>query len=148
MNKMSPLYSFWKAVGYMIRGRLHFPRQHVGEETWLDGEKWIIFRQALVDPLPGQPHKPGAVFRPRFHVKGMSLRQNILFSLLPMLLILGLPGFRNKLWMYNPETGDFSGYYEWDTVQDAENYRDSFAGRFMTGRSVPGSVSFQVIPQV
>ncbi len=148
MNRMSPLYSFWKAMGYMASGRLHFPRQRVGEETWLDGEKWIIFRQVVVDPLPGQPQKPGAVFRPRFHVKGMSLRQNILFSLLPMLLILGLPGFRSKLWMYNPETGDFSGYYEWDTVQDAENYRDSFAGSFMTGRSIPGSVSFQVIPQV
>jgi hypothetical protein len=72
---------------------------------------------------------------------------NILFSLLPMLLILGLPGFRSKLWMYNLESGDFSRYYEWDTVQDAENYRDSIAGSCMTNRSVPCSVSFQVIPQ-
>jgi hypothetical protein len=81
-----------------------------------------------------------------FHVAGMSVRQNIVFSLLPMCLILGLPGFRSKLWMYHPENGDSSGYYEWDTIEDAENYSHSIAARFMINRSVPGSVSFKVIP--
>ena len=58
----------------------------------------------------------------------------------------GLPGFRSKLWMVNPESGDFSGYYEWDTIEDAENYGRSFAAGFMTRRSVPGSVSLKVLP--
>jgi hypothetical protein len=49
--------------------------------------------------------------------------------------------------MYNPESGDSSGYYEWDTVEDAENYSRSFAAGFMARRSVPGSVSFNVLPQ-
>ncbi len=147
MNKMSPLYSLWKVLGYIAAGRLHFPRQRVGQEIWLEGERWIIFRQVVVDPAADQPEKPGAVFRPRFHVAGMTLRQNIWFSLLPMGLIIGLPGFRGKLWMVQPESGDFSGYYEWDTVADAENYQGSFAAAFMTRRSVPGSVSFRVIPQ-
>jgi hypothetical protein len=99
-----------------------------------------------IDPRPGQPQMPGAVFRPRFHVKGMSTRMNILFSWIPVWFILGLPGFRSKLWLVNPQNGDFSGYYEWDTVQDAENYGSSFAAGFMTRRSIPGSVSFKVIP--
>ncbi len=78
---------------------------------------------------------------------GLSPRQNIVFSLWPMLLSVGLPGLRRKLWLYHPESGDFSGYYEWDTVADAEAYGRSYAAGFMTRRSVPGSVSFRVIPQ-
>jgi hypothetical protein len=147
MNKLAPLFSLGTVIGYIATGRLHFPRGRVGQEVWLEGEKWIIFRQAVVDPARGQPEKPGAVFRPRFHVAGMSIRQNIWFSLFPMGFFLGLPGFRSKLWMYNPESGDFSGYYEWDTVEDAENYQRSFAGSFMTSRSIPGSVSFAIIPR-
>src|SRR5512144_1993023 len=145
MKKMSPFHSVLKVGQYILTGRLHFPRHRVGKEIWLDGEKWIIFREVIVDPNKSQPSKPGAIFRPRFHVKGMSVRANILFSLLPMWLIIGLPGFRSKLWLYNPENGDFSGYYEWDTVQDADNYQNSSAGSFMTNRSVPGSVSFRII---
>jgi len=132
----------------LIAGRVHFPRQRIGETLELDGEQWSIFRQAVVDPLPGQPQIPGAIFRPRFHVAGMSTRMNILFSLLPIPFFIGLPGFRSKLWLVHEKTGDFAGYYEWDTIEDAENYRRSFAANFMTRRSVPGSVSFRIIPQV
>jgi hypothetical protein len=48
--------------------------------------------------------------------------------------------------MYHPENGDSAGYYEWDTIEDAGDYGHSIATRFMTNRSVPGSVSFKVIP--
>lgn len=146
MNKFSPFYSVLRVCQYGLSGRLHFPRQRVGQEFWLEDEKWIIFREVIVDPGKSQPQRAGAIFRPRFHVKGMPVRANILFSLLPMWFIIGLPGFRSKLWLYNPENDDFSGYYEWDTVQDAENYQNSSAGSFMTNRSVPGSVSFRIIP--
>ena len=146
MNNFNPVASLVNVFKYALTGCIHFPRQRVGTEFWLDGEKWIIFREVIVDPKTGQPKKPGAVFRPRFHVSGMSVRVNILFSLLPMFFIIGLPGFRSKLWLVNPNNGDFSGYYEWDTVQDAENYGNSFAAKFMTGRSVPGSVSFKIFP--
>ena len=146
MKKMNFFLSPINMIGYAFTGRLHFPRDRVGKEFMMDGERWIIFREAVVDPRKGQPEKPGAIFRPRFHVAGMSLHQNIAFSLLPMLLILGLPGFRSKLWMYNPEDGDSAGYYKWDTVEDAENYSHSIAASFMTNRSLPGSVSFKVMP--
>jgi hypothetical protein len=142
--KYNLLLSLINTVGYACTGRLHFPRNRVGTEFDVDGKKWIIFREAVIRPRKGQPEKPGAIFMPRFHVAGMSLRQNIVFSLLPMCFILGLPGFRSKLWMYNSESGDSAGYYEWDTIEDAENYRNSQAVTFMTRRSAPGSVSFKV----
>jgi hypothetical protein len=144
VHKYNLFFSLVNAIGYACSGRLHFPRNRVGAEFDVDGERWIIFREAVVGLRKGQPEKPGAIFMPRFHVAGMSLRQNIAFSLLPMCFILGLPGFRSKLWMYNPESGDSAGYYEWDTIEDAENYRQSQAVSFMTRRSVPGSVSFKV----
>lgn len=142
---INPFFSLMKSLNYLITGRLHFPRQRVGQTIDLDGESWVIFREAALDPRVGDPVVPEAIFRPRFHVAHMSVRQNIFFSLLPMWLIFGLPGFRSKLWMVNPQTGDFSGLYEWNTIRDAENYQRSPAGRFMTDRSLPGSVSFKVI---
>ena len=147
MDKMNPAFSVIKVIGYAVTGRLSFPRGLVGKEFLMDREKWIIFRQVIVKPGKKQPAIPGAIFVPKFHVANMSVRQNILFSLLPMWFIIGLPGFRSKLWMYNPQNGDSAGFYEWDTVQDAENYSHSFAARFMTNRSVPGSVSFRIIPK-
>jgi hypothetical protein len=147
MNPLSPLSSLLKSIQMASCGRVHFLSERVNEEIWLEGEKWIIFRQVKIDPTPEQPLKAGAIFRPRFHVAGMPPRLNILFSWLPIPFFIGLPGFRSKLWLVNPENGDFSGYYEWDSVADAENYGRSFAMQFMSKRSVAGSVSFKVISQ-
>ena len=49
--------------------------------------------------------------------------------------------------MLNEASGDFQGVYEWDTVEDAKNYASSFAMKFMTIRSVPGSVSHEIVPK-
>lgn len=147
MTKLNPISALLHTIKLGLEGRIHFPRQRIGQEIWLDGECWLIFREVVIDPRSGQPQLPGAIFRPRFHVDGMSPRANILFSWIPVWAILGLPGFRSKLWLLNRESSDFSGYYEWDSVEDAQNYAHSFAANFMTRRSVPGSVSFQVLPQ-
>ena len=146
--RLNPFLSFVKTLGYALRGRLHFPKDRVGEVLKMgDKQEFVIFRQAIVDPSQHQPEKPGASFRVRFHVAHMSPKQNRLFSLLPIPFFVGLPGFRSKLWMLNEASGDCQGIYEWDTVQDAENYASSFAMKFMTMRSVPGSVSYQIIPK-
>ena len=60
---------------------------------------------------------------------------------------LGLPGFRSKLWLYNEATGEFGGIYEWDTVEDADNYDKSYAMKFSHWRSVPGKFRTTVLPQ-
>jgi hypothetical protein len=146
--KTSPLDSALRFVVNVVIGRIHFPKNRLGEIIILDdGLEWTIFRQVIITPSRGQPEIPGAIFRPRFRIKGMSHAQNVRFSILPIPFFVGLPGFRSKLWLYNEETGDSSGYYEWDSLEDAENYRNSFAARFMARRSEPGSVSFIVTPQ-
>jgi hypothetical protein len=143
-SRLPPLKGLNGTLRLALQKRIHFLRGRIGQTVELDGEVWTIFREVVVDPLPGQPARPGAIFRPRFHLKGMSVRANIVFSWIPVWFILGLPGFRSKLWLVNKQ-GDFSGYYEWDSLEDAENYAHSFATVFMKRRSIPGSVKFQAI---
>ena len=145
---LNPFHSFLKTIVYALGGRIHFPKDCIGEALAMEeGQEFVNFRQVIVDPNQDQPAKPGATFRVRFHVAHMSAKQNKLFLLLPIPLFVGLPGFRSKLWMLNETNGDFQGVYEWDTVQDAEKYAVSFAMKFMTMRSVPGSVSYEIIPK-
>jgi len=146
--RLNPLLSLLRTLGYVLRGRLHFPRNRIGEViTMEDGQEFVIFRQAIVDSIRHQPEKPAATFEVRFHVAHMSPKQNKLFSLLPIPFFVGLPGFRSKLWMLNEASGNCQGIYEWDTIEDAKNYASSFAMKFMTVRSAPGSVSYEIIPK-
>jgi hypothetical protein len=144
--RLTPWFSALKTLQYILTGRLHFPKEQAGA-AFVDerGQRFSVFRYAVVDSNPSRANAK-AVFIPHFHVAGMSVRVNRLFSLLPIPFYIGLPGFRSKRWMVDEASGDFAGYYEWETVADAENYAHSFAAKFMTARSVPGSVWFRVYP--
>lgn len=147
VNGTNPLMAFLRTQGYLLTGRLHFPRSRVGEKVKMsDGREFTIFREGRVDARPGQPREPGATFIVRFHVAGMSPRRNKLFSLLPMPFCMGFPGFWSKLWTIDEKTGGFQGIYQWNTVQNAEDYAHSVALTFMTRRSLPGSMSYEIVP--
>ncbi|MBC2727350.1 hypothetical protein [Desulfosporosinus sp.] len=91
--------------------------------------------------------KPEAVFKIRFLPKDMSIKANMKFSRLPMMIFMGFRGFASKFWMVDETSGLCQGLCEWDTFRDAENYSKSIAVKFMTRRSVPGSVTFEIISQ-
>lgn len=142
---MNPFHSLIRVIGYFLTGRLHFPKERLAEVLTLPtGQQYSIFRQVVVDPDPKQPKRPEALFRVQFHLENMTPQQNKFFSIIPIPFFVGLPGFRSKLWTSDEETGDFQGIYEWDTMQDAKNYANSFAMKFMTRRSRPGSVRFEI----
>lgn len=136
--------SFLRFHQALLTGRVHFPRERIGRPVTLDDGEWRVFREMVIDPSEGTPPAE-AVFRPRFHVKSMSPTVNQWFSWLPIPFFAGLPGFRRKLWLVDPVSGDFSGYYEWQCPEDADAYAQSFAMRFMTRRSIPGSVSARIL---
>ena len=46
--------------------------------------------------------------------------------------------------MIDAARGDFQGLYRWASVAAAERYANSYAMRFMTRRSAPGSVSQRI----
>ncbi|MFP4395150.1 MAG: hypothetical protein ACLFTI_07790 [Anaerolineales bacterium] len=96
-TQWTPAHSLRQTLRYALTGRIHFPRERVGETlTMADGRTFTIFRHVVIDAAAGTPPSPtpaGALFQVRFHVAGMSARQNQLFSLLPIPFFVGLPGF-------------------------------------------------------
>ncbi|HVM70895.1 MAG TPA: hypothetical protein VMT91_03995, partial [Anaerolineales bacterium] len=95
------------------------------------------------DPAENQPEHPGAVLVIHFKVTNISPELNKVYSLLPLPLYIGDPGFRSKLFTINGE--DCQSIYEWDTVQDARNYVYSKALKTILMRAVPGSVSYKIM---
>jgi hypothetical protein len=142
---MDVVHSALKTIAYVLGGRVHFKKQRLGQvAAGQDGRNYRIFREIVVDRRPGQPEQPLAVFVLRFQVTNLSPRQNQILSLLPIPLYLGFPGLRSKV--YTIDGIHCQSIYEFDTVQDAEHYSRSMALRFITRRSVPGSVSYEIIP--
>jgi len=54
------------------------------------------------------------------------------------------PGFRSKTWFVGQTTGIYQGFYEFDTVRDAENYWTSFPLNLMKKRAVPESLTYRI----
>ena len=147
--KPNPFLSFVKANVYLAAGRLHFPKARIGELVQVEDGATVttftIFRELIIKPPRlGWDEEHGARFKARFHVEKMSPKKNKVFSLLTIPFFIGLKGFRSKIWLQDEKGGDAMGIYEWQTVDDARNYSESFAVRFMTKRSVEGSTSFTI----
>jgi hypothetical protein len=129
----------------LLTGRFHSIQDHYGKLiTAEDGHAYAVFREIAVDPGKSQPAVARAVFTIRFRVEKLSPRQNKLFSLLPIALYAGMPGFRTKI--FTIDGCDCRSIYTWDTVADAERYSRSYAIRFMAARSVQGSVFWTIQP--
>jgi hypothetical protein len=142
-SPLNPVSSVFKTIGFVVTGRLHFPTQRIGHVVIdEEGRQFTIFREVVVDPTKNQPKRPGAVLTLHFKVTNMSPAANKFYSLLPLPLYIGEPGFRSKLFTINGE--DCQSIYEWDTVQDAENYVSSIALKTILRRAVPGSVSCKI----
>ncbi len=145
--KFNPLLVILKSIGLLLGGRAQFPKDRIGETIIReDDQKFTVFREVVMKPKANQAEAPGGVFRVWFHTRAAQ-PTTIRLSYLTLFGFLGLPGFRSKLWLINKTTGEFGGIYEWDTVQDANNYDKSYAMRFSKWRSVPGEFRTEVFPR-
>jgi len=138
-----PFASIVRAIYLLIQGRIHFPKDRLGDIVD-EGEDFEIFRQMTLDPGEDQMEMPGAVFKVRFRFASLSPKMNIRTSLIPIPFIVAQPGFRSKMWALGRESGEFQGIYEWDTVTSAENYWTSFPMKLMKRRAVPESLSYEI----
>lgn len=143
----NPFFGFVKALILFLTGRIHFYEDSKGRLIEMNGQYYTVFRHVCVTPFEKAENDPEAVFRVVFQPANMSIEENKRFSILPMLCLLGFKGFRSKYWCVDEKTGVCHGTYEWQTVEDAVNYSKSIAMRFMTRRSFPGSVHYEIIPQ-
>ena len=136
-----PPVLFARATWLRLNRRVHFPREPIGNVHAGDQEDYQVFRKMVVDPAGTQPPQPGARLEVTFRFARFSPATNKRLSRIPMPLIAAQPGFRSKTWMLGRESGAFKGVYEWDTVEDAENYWMSFPMRLMKRRAVPETLS-------
>jgi hypothetical protein len=133
-----------RATWLRLRGRVKFPRDAVGDLVPGPGEDYEVFREMVVAPTETRPGGPGAQFAVGFHFARFSAAANKRLSRIPMPLIAAQPGFRSKTWLLGRESGAFRGVYEWDTIEDAENYWTSFPMKLMKRRAVPETLTREV----
>jgi len=139
------------AVTLMARRAIQLRHDRLGRLLGMsDGRSYVAFRETVtVTARPGGASP--AVLQPRFRLRGMGRagsRRHRLFwrvCVITTPFFVGLDGFRSKLWMCDPSTGDYAGLYEWDDATTARAYADGLCG-VLRLLSVPGSVSYELIP--
>ncbi|KJS76100.1 MAG: hypothetical protein JL56_06075 [Desulfotomaculum sp. BICA1-6] len=144
MRSTNILLGFIKTMLLFATGRIVFFNEDIGKEIVEYEQTFTIFRSVRIKPFSSSPK---AIFKIRFKPANMGIEQNKRFSKFPMLIFMGFRGFKSKYWAVNEKTGLCLGIYEWDTLKDAENYSKSIAVKFMTKRSSPGSVKFEILEQ-
>ena len=138
------------AVLRMLTGRLRLESRYVGSILVMeDGQRFRVFRHLSLSANEEREQGPPApaVLVVRFKFARFSQALNRLLSLIPLPLIGGYPGFRQKLWMVQEETGYWQGVYEWESTEAVEAYRRSFVLGAMNRRAEPRSVSHTVVPR-
>ena len=133
-------------IDNLLRGRVHLPKKYIEKILLMDDQQeYTIFRHVKVDSKK-ESNTSKAVFKVRFKFAGLSSGINKYLSLIPVPFLIGLPGFREKYWTINEETGFFQGIYQWESKEFAEKYPQSFIFKVMTKRSAPNSLTYEIIP--
>ena len=145
MSKISqfPPILLARATGLILRGRVHFAKDCIGGVEHGENEDFEVFRKVILEPSKNQPEKPGAIFIVLFSFARFAAKTNRFLSLIPIPFIVAQPGFRSKTWMIGQKTGAFQGLYEWDSIEDAENYWTSFPMKLMKRRAVPETLNHE-----
>lgn len=144
--KIIPPLTMLKSISLLVTGKARFPKGKIGTTiTREDGQQFIVFREVVMQSEADRPATPEGVFRVWFHTK-TSPQGTVRLSYLTLFGFMGMPGFRSKLWLRNPDTGEFGGIYEWDTLEDADNYDKSYAMKFSKWRSQPGKFWTDIFP--
>ena len=120
-------------------GRLSLSREHLGSYIGNDPrEIYTVFRNIL--DLKGNSRQDGQLMFVSFKFAHLSHQANKLASLIPMLLIAGFPGFRQKIYAVNSLSGHWMGIYQWRSADDMEDYKRSFVFRMMKKRAIDSSI--------
>jgi hypothetical protein len=136
--KEQPIPVIYRSLRMLAKDQAQFIWQNLGETiTRYDGRGFKIFRQVVMKPQEGQPSQPGAVFCVWFYTR-TSPAVTVAMSWLTLFCFAGMKGFRSKIWLYDEASGEFGGIYEWDTLEQAEEYGKSFAMKLSSLRSIPG----------
>ena len=141
---MTVLISIIRSMFYIFLLRLSFPKTYIEQEIQMeDGLRFKIFRHLKLKVKGGSSNK--SIFIVRFKFKKFSHKANIRLSRIPIMLIAGFRGFRDKLWMIDYKTGYWQGLYQWETVESIKKYQNSFVLGFMNRRSDENTLEYKII---
>ena len=141
---MTALSSIIRAIYYLIISKLQFPSTYTNKIVRTeDGKEFQIFRHMHLKSS-GQSENP-SIFIVRFRFKKFSHNTNIRLSRIPIPLIAGFPGFRDKLWMIDWNTDYWQEIYQWKNIEAIENYKKSFVLGMMNKRAIDKSISYEII---
>ena len=139
------MLSILRTIFNCITFKLKFPKRYCAKTVHMeDGLKLKIFRHMKLEKKKNS--STGAILIVRFKFKKFSHKVNMKTSIVPIPLIAGFAGFRDKLWMIDWKTGFWQGIYQWDNISAVEKYKKSFVLGMMNKRSVTGSISYKLIP--
>ena len=131
----------------LLSGRIRFPKDIVGKLlTMEDGEEYFVFSDVEVTFSRSRPVDSMAVLRVRFKFDRYSDALNRRLFLIFTPIITGMPGFQRKIWSFCKESGYYQGIYQFDSMELAERYSKSAIIWIVEKRSVPKSLSYELLP--
>ncbi len=143
--KTLPPIAAMTGLARTLAGRVHFNRNRIGDELVMEnGERHRVFREVRVDPGRRVLPESTVTLTLRFQFARFSQVTNQRLSLLPVPVIIGMPGFRQKTWTHCEETGYSQGIYVFASAGQAEAYRRSLLIRVLEKRTVKGSFSWKL----
>lgn len=147
--KYNPLYSFFCYLKIKRDKRILFLTKNIGREvTFPHSGTYRIFQEMAIQNKDMSIKKGKAQFRISFHSPRVAVDSIIKRTKHTFPFFSGLPGFCNKQFMVNEKDKTFSGRYEWETVEMAQNYARSFAVEFMRRRSSPLPIYYEIIDMI
>ena len=143
---MTALSSIIRAIYYLFISKLHFPSNYNNKIVRMDeGKEFKIFRHMHLKS--SSQLENASIFIVRFKFKKFSHNANIRLSRIPILLIAGFPGFRDKFWMIDWKTDYWQGVYQWENVEAIEKYKKSFVLGMMNKRAIDHTISYEIIKE-
>lgn len=112
----------------LLAGRVQLPTDRVGDVLEQpDGDRFVVYRETVRQPAGGVA-TDGVVLVFRFHVTAPGVAEPLRALLVDPLanvatpFIVGMPGFRRKLWLAGEHSGEFLELYEWASRADAARF--------------------------
>ena len=137
--RSTPIICLLIALLQLLSAKLRFRKQYIGKSVKLDdGQSFKIFRHIARQPL--NESSENIVFIVRFKFARLSHKANKKASIIPMLIIAGFPGFMEKIYAVNPDSGYWQGMYQWKSAKHLEAYKKSFIYKMMNKRAIKGSI--------
>jgi len=135
-----PLTCLAISIFRLLIGKLRLSNQFIGKIVEMNkNSNYEIFRHITNKQVDSD--SKSTVFIVSFKFSNLSHKANKLTSIIPMLLITGFPGFVKKIYAVNHKNGYWQGMYQWESIENLEEYKKSFVYKVMNKRATPESMN-------